>query len=394
MAGRLARWALAGGIACLSIVAAAPLSAPAFGSTPRVVNGVSGPSPEFGFLVALGYRDRYQAFGMERAHFCGGTLTTPSLVITAAHCVSDVEPRDIVVGSFPDGSLASSRGQVVRVSSIAVNPNYNRRTQAYDIAVLTLTRPIRGAATLAPGTASEAATFTAARAPVAVAGWGAVNRREPWRFRPVYRVGNLVVFPASACGGGRDFTLDGVRFTGYGRQADDRVMIFAEGVREGRPVDSCVGDSGGPLVGGVGTTRRLLGVVSWGLNECATTSGAGVYSRVSAFTRFLTKAGVPLPPEPPSIVAADTTAETITVTVAAGPGGPRPDAFAVYARSPDATVSTCSAPAPSGIPTASCTIEGVVAGQTYVVWATATAAGIVSSPSPERSVIPVGAAEG
>jgi len=363
----------------------------------RVVNGEPGPSDDFGFLVALGDRYRYQSLGMDRAQFCGGTLASQTLVITAAHCVDNLTARDLVVGSFPDGDLSSESGTVVNVSAIKVHPRYRADTQANDIAVVTLAQPLRGVPTLPPVTADEAATLTAARAPAGVAGWGAVNQREPWRFTSTYRIGALVVFPTSACGEGGTFTIDGVTFRGYGPGAvDSRVMLCAEGVRSGSPVDSCVGDSGGPLAAGIGDARRLIGIVSWGLDECATRLGPGVYSRVSAFTSFLTSAGVPFAPVPadtplaPRITNVSVTATSITVVVAPASGGLAPEEYAVAARDPSGQVTSCTVAAPARPQAASCTIGDLAPGVTYTVTAIAIAGDMPSTASPERSVTPAG----
>ena len=392
---RLASLGILVGLALLAAVPSPAHAAPDAG--PRVVNGEPGPSEDFGFLVALGDRSRYQALGMDRAQFCGGTLASTTLVITAAHCVADITARDLVVGSFPDGDLASESGRVVEVSGIKVNPRYNRVTQANDIAVLTLKTPLLGVPTLTPATADEAVTLTAARAPASVAGWGATNHREPWRFTSVYRIGQLVVFPTSSCGGGDNFVIDGVAFRGYGSDSvDARVMLCAEGVRGGTPVDSCVGDSGGPLVGGIGEARRLIGVVSWGLDQCATRLGAGVYARVSAFSRFLMDAGVPFTPAPtetplpPRISGVTTTSTSITVTVTPASGGLQPDEYSVSARDPGGRVTSCSVEAPARPATAQCTITELAPGTSYAVSAIAIAAGTPSAPSAERTVTPAG----
>lgn len=386
----------------LALLASLPASAQAAADTgsdagPRVVNGEPGPSEDFGFLVALGDRTRYQSLGMDRAQFCGGTLASTTLVITAAHCVADITARDLVVGSFPDGDLAGESGRVVDVSAIKVHPRYNSVTQAYDIAVLTLEKPLLGVPTLTPATADEAVTLTAPRAPATVAGWGAVNHREPWRFTSVYRIGELVVFPTTSCGEGENFTIDGIVFRGYGSDSvDARVMLCAEGVRNDAPVDSCVGDSGGPLVGGAGEARRLIGVVSWGLDDCATRLGPGVYSRVAAFTRFLMGAGVPFAPVPtdtplpPRVTGVATTSTTITVTVTPASEGLQPDEYSVSARDPGGRVTSCSVAAPPRPATAQCTIAELTPGTSYAVSAIAIAAGTPSAPSDERTVTPAG----
>ena len=392
---RLAPVTLLSGIALLAALPTPVQAAPDV--TPRVVNGEPGPSADFDYLVALGDRGRYEALGMDRAQYCGGSLASTTLVITAAHCVVDVTARNIVVGSFPDGDLASESGRVVEVAAIKVHPRYNGATQSHDIAVLTLKQPLLGVPTLAPATAQEAETLTAPRAPASVAGWGAINHSQPWRFTSVYRIGQLVVFPTSSCGEGDNFVIDGVTFRGYGPASlDSKVMLCAEGVRNGTPVDSCVGDSGGPLMGGVGEARRLIGIVSWGLNDCATRLGPGVYARVSAFTSFLRDAGVPFTPEPsdtplpPRITGVSTTSTSMTITVTPASGGPQPGEYAVSARDPGGLVTSCSVEAPPRPATAKCTITELAPGTAYAVSAIAIADGTPSSPSAERIITPAG----
>ena len=364
---------------------------------PQVVNGVEGPSPDFAFLVALGDRTYYEDYGMEKAQFCGGSLVTSTLVITAAHCVSDARAADLVVGTADvDGDLSGADMRVTNVSAIKVHPNYNTRSQENDVAVITLTTPLDDVPTVQPASAQEASTLTAARSPVRVAGWGAVNESKPWRFPEIYRIGDLVVFPDSACGGGEPFTLDGVRFTGYGpNEVNSRIMLCAEGVRDGQIVDSCVGDSGGPLIGGAGVERRLVGIVSWGLEDCATRAGTGVYARVSAFTTFLKSAGVPFAPspddgpQPPTIDRVTTTPTSLTVAVSAAATGTTPDSYSVSAVDDSGLMSSCVIDAPTG-GSGRCTITGLQPAQNYTVTAIAIAGDLVSAPSKALVVQPVG----
>lgn len=379
-----------------TLIASLPLHAQASpDASPRVVNGEPGPSSEFGFLVALGDRSRYRTLGMDQAQFCGGTLAAPTIVITAAHCVSNTPARDIVVGSFADGNLSSKNGRVVDVASIESHPRYNAVSQVNDIAVLTLDQELEDVPTLLPATAQEATSLTVARAPATVAGWGAINEREPWRFPSIYRIGRLVVFPTSSCGGGESFVVDGVTFRGYGPDSvDARTMLCAEGIRDGAPVDSCVGDSGGPLVGGEGTARRLIGVVSWGLDRCATRLGPGVYTRVSTFSTFLKDAGVPFDPEPgdrplpPVVTAVAETRGGLGVSVRATPGGPQPDTFVVRARDARGSTRTCSMPAAPPPETARCIVKDLPPKAPYRLSAVSIVTGAVSPPSGTWIAIP------
>lgn len=365
---------------------------------PDVVNGELGPSPDFGFLVALGDRATFEALGMDRAQFCGGTLVTASLVVTAAHCVADARATDLVVGSPGDsGALSSPTMRSSNVTGIKVFPRYDAQSQSGDVAVLTLATPLRGVPTILPVTPEEAQSIAAARQTVTVAGWGAINNSKPWRFTDVYRIGNLVVFPDSACGGGQPFTIDGVKFTGYGpNDVNPKTMVCAEGVSRGEPVDSCVGDSGGPLVGGTGDARRLVGLVSWGLNDCAVRAGAGVYTRLSAFTDFLKSAGVPFVPapttgvQPPTVARVSSTATSLTVTVRASAEGDQPDTYSVLATDPDGLVTSCSVAAPARPATASCTVMGLSAHVTYQLTAIAIAGDHTSTPSAAVTAQPVG----
>jgi secreted trypsin-like serine protease len=52
-------------------------------------------------------------------------------------------------------------------------------------------------------------------------------------------------------------------------------------------IDSCQGDSGGPLIYNVKSRWYLVGVVSYGDSVCASSTAAGVYTRVSAYVPWI-----------------------------------------------------------------------------------------------------------
>lgn len=353
------------------------LAAPA--SAPRIINGIDAPATEFPFLVALLQTARYDKEGAYQAQFCGGTLTTPTTVVTAAHCVVDQKtgavraPGDVLVGL--GDNLKSPTLRVVKVVSIEPNPAYSRKLASNDIAVITLADPVAGIPVLRPVSPAEQAGYTAPGNGAKVAGWGKLAPTGN-DFPDAFRVGRLIIFPDTTCGGGTSFVLSGVTFDGFtSEDADPLVMLCAAGISpEGKVIDSCQGDSGGPLVAGDGAARRLIGVVSWG-EDCAS-SFPGVYTRVASQYDFLTAHGaIPAeqppagPPAPPGLSVAARSGELV---VTFQPGDTTAiSAYAASAVDPiTGLVSNCSAPVPKE-GSATCSLPGLVNGTAYTVTAIA-----------------------
>lgn len=354
---------------------ASVLSAGTPTGAPRVINGDPGNPGQFPYLVALLDSRRFAKDGAFQAQFCGGTLTTPTTIVTAAHCVVDEEDGsvtaagDIVIGFGHD--LKAPGIRVVPVAVVTPSPAYQRRSAVNDVAVLTLATPVTDVPTLQPLSPSEAPAYLTEGAALVVAGWGNVLT-DGRQFPATFRVGNLVLFPDSTCGGGAPYVLNGVKFLGFGpSDADVATMLCAAGTTgSGQRVDSCQGDSGGPVVEGAGAAARLIGIVSWG--EACASNYPGVYTRVPAEYAFLAQNNA-VAAKPPTV------APTITVTpvsggltvsfVAAADGG-NVVTFAASALDPaTGVVTNCFAnPTKDGSPSY-CTIVGLANGTAYQVTA-------------------------
>lgn len=274
-------------------LAAAPVSVASVavdGLSPRVVNGQSATAGMFPFAVALIDADRFEREGVYEAQFCGGSLTTPTTVVTAAHCLVDEktgrqdEASSILVAF--GGNLKTGDPRIVLVSSVAVHPGYDAEKVTNDVAVLTLSEPVTDIPIIMPLRPSDVGDYLAPGATAFVMGWG--NQSTTGSFYPdSIRLGGLRVFPDASCGRNEPYTINAITFDGFNRdEADPALMVCAAGVTaSGKVIDACQGDSGGPLISGEGATLRLVGVVSWGEN-CGT-KHPGVYTRISAMTEFL-----------------------------------------------------------------------------------------------------------
>ncbi len=357
---------------------AAPVSVPA--SAPRIVNGDNGNPARFPYLVALLNAGRYAKEGAYQAQFCGGTLTTPTTVVTAAHCVVDersgeTTPANQILISFgPD--LKATNLRVVPVVKVVANPDYDRRATSNDIAVLTLASPVTDVQPLLPLSPQEAVSFLIPGAALQVAGWGNLVNKGQDQFPSQFKVGNIILFPDSTCGGGKSFVLNGIKFSGFGPEsANPATMFCAAGTTAtGERVDSCQGDSGGPVVETVGADSRLIGIVSWG-DECASIL-PGVYTRVPAEYAFLDAngaTGVVTPSGPPTVpptITVTPSSGALTISFVAAADGGVVETFAASALDPATgqVVNCFTPPTKDGSP-AHCTIVGLTNGTAYQVTA-------------------------
>lgn len=222
-----------------------------------IVGGVE-VSPKFKYEFMV---DLYYTSG---GHFCGGSLVNESYVLTAAHCSTGQNPRNvgIQVHRHDLGASSSSEGGISRtVSQIIVHPDYRPFTYDNDVALWKLSSPITGVDLIRMDATGE---YSVAGDMSRVIGWGAT--REGGRGSDVLLEVDVPLMTNSKCNsqynGG---ILDSMICAGYDQGGKD----------------ACQGDSGGPLfVDGDSSSPVLVGVVSWG-EGCARAGKAGVYARVS-----------------------------------------------------------------------------------------------------------------
>lgn len=292
---RRPRLVLLGALASLALLGPAQASAQSDGSAqPRIVGGSTASVATYPWQAAVVLAPAKHSGNAHQRQFCGGSLITSRIVMTAGHCVADgdpdcatalaclandpggdktvkLDPNDVDVVLGRTTLSDTSQGAEIAVQGVKLGTNYNGNYQGdnvprFDAAYLVLSVPSGHTPIKIAGT-DESALWDDG-SPEDISGWGSTS--ESGGTVDTLRAAVVNVIPDPTCAGD------------YGSDFDPSTMVCA-GFQSGG-VDTCFGDSGGPLEaplqeGGY----RLVGVTGWG-EGCAEPDFPGVYTRVAGPT--------------------------------------------------------------------------------------------------------------
>ncbi|KAH9502045.1 Suppressor of tumorigenicity 14 protein [Dermatophagoides farinae] len=237
----------------------------------RIVGGTQSAYGEWPWMVSL-RQWKKNAF----LHKCGAALLNEYWVITAAHCVENVSPTDLLLrlGEYDISTDTEPHSHIERrIQIIAPHPKFDPRTFEYDLALLRFYEPIRFQKNIIPICLPEHNETYVGRW-ATVTGWGRLHEDGP--LPNVIQHVDVPIITNKDC-------ESMYRRAGY---IEDIPNIFVcAGLAKGTK-DSCEGDSGGPLVIEDQGRWSLVGVISWGIG-CALPNQPGVYTRITAFSRWI-----------------------------------------------------------------------------------------------------------
>ena len=235
---------------------------------PRIIGGTASKEGDWPWMTGILFRS-------DGFLFCGGTLIKDKWVLTAAHCLYDIDKIPLQPGDIETligrSRLSTPGGERRFVKQIIIHPSYNQYLpdSAFDIALLKLETP----SSYPPiQTLGNFSVQDDPDKPATALGWGTTSTPE-------------LTFPDDLHQVTVPIVSNGVCNQAMGGVIKDN-MLCAGFVDGGK--DACIGDSGGPLV--VFDTEsqswRQVGITSFGIG-CAEPGVYGVYTRLEMFKDFI-----------------------------------------------------------------------------------------------------------
>ncbi|XP_053320550.1 myeloblastin-like [Spea bombifrons] len=198
---------------------------------------------------------------LRRQHFCGGSLIARQFLMTAAHCLSEINPTlvTVVLGAHSLQSNEASK-QTYRIAQVFEN-GFNPQTLENDILILKLNRPVSINNQVQIVRLPRVNETVPAGTRCITAGWGRLGTqsRIPDRLQEL----NVTVTSRDLC-----------------RPNNICTGVFM------RQAGICFGDSGGPLV----CNGVIQGISSFIIQSCGSGVAPDFFSRVSLFRTFIDNA--------------------------------------------------------------------------------------------------------
>lgn len=237
----------------------------------HIINGENAEKGEFPHMAALGF---YIDADDEYLFNCGGTIISEQYILTAAHCVINVQESELKIVRVgiiklpaslkrPDPSLD------LNVKNVTVHPDYKWKEKLNDIALVKLEKKLTWTDSIKPACLY---TKTDEPTPLMVTGWGALGLTG--EKSDILQKAILSPWSLNDCNNTYLSTV---------KKIVTRNQICAADEES----DACQGDSGGPLQ--IQETGKsiftVVGITSFGMG-CGS-KYPGVYTRVASYVDWI-----------------------------------------------------------------------------------------------------------
>ncbi|XP_018323860.1 trypsin-1-like [Agrilus planipennis] len=234
----------------------------------RITNSEDAFVDEFPYQVSIEWGDNEPT-----EHFCGGSIISESVVLTAAQCRYDYGTYSIVAGIFNrvrKGVSAQRRG----VDKFVIHEKYSNRVGLYDIALIKVDSPFVFTSSVQPVQLPKRGLNPSGIG--IISGWGRTFYNS---VRP-----DVLTYAAVRIISNRDCAQTLISYVGSSSPLDDTQFCTSATESDGNEKTSvCDGDIGGPFVQGY----VQVGIISWGITPCGTTRTPSVYVKLSLYVDWI-----------------------------------------------------------------------------------------------------------
>lgn len=255
-------------VVALAIASLIPITAPSNAIT--FGKEVTNASDSYPSVISIWIKESAEDIAQ---FICSGTLIEDRIVLTAAHCVLD---KSYFYYVKYGADLLDEEAPLLEVASTWRDPRYSERQGVNDIGLLLLTNPLSGAITTAlPSSAAIKKILAAKGVKLEVVGWGKDQNSE----RATYIKRAFV-----------DDQINRVKNI-KGWRKDVWIAVGKYNSKERVYAGACNGDSGGPLFAKLGSKTVLVGVTSWGAEDCEL-GFPSIYVRLSYYISKINSEGM------------------------------------------------------------------------------------------------------